>query len=67
LLFLAFAFHYTSAKYLMWETRDLGETVGICPICSREENWGHVLGCEGTKISRDRIFNQRYISAGIDQ
>jgi hypothetical protein len=68
LLFLAFTFRYTSANIFdLGDYRELGETVGICPICSREEDWSHVLGCEGTKISREKIFNQRfgYISAGI--
>jgi hypothetical protein len=67
LLCLAFTFCYTSANRETREYRELEETVGICPICSREEDWRHILGWEGTDISRDKIFNQRfgYINAEI--
>jgi hypothetical protein len=33
---------------------------GISPICSKEEEWSHILRCEGTKIWRDKILDKRF-------
>jgi hypothetical protein len=33
--------------------------LGICPMCSKEETWSHILRCAGTKISRDEVADRR--------
>jgi hypothetical protein len=32
---------------------------GIYPMCSKEDDWSHVLCCKGTVIWNDRIFDKR--------
>jgi hypothetical protein len=36
---------------------------GACPICSREEDWRHVLKCEEENIWRDDILDKRFTNA----
>jgi hypothetical protein len=31
----------------------------ICPICSEEEDWNHILRCAGTKILRNETVDKR--------
>lgn len=40
--------------------RSLETEEGDLPLCSKEEDWHHVLRCEGTTIWRDEIFNNRF-------
>jgi hypothetical protein len=32
---------------------------GICPICSKEEEWNHVLRWEGRTILRDKSLDRK--------
>jgi hypothetical protein len=32
----------------------------VCSMCSKEEDWGHVLRCEGTNIWRDEILDKKF-------
>jgi hypothetical protein len=32
----------------------------ICPRCSKEDDWSHILRCEGTEIWRDQILGERF-------
>jgi hypothetical protein len=31
-----------------------------CTMCSKEEDWSHIFGCEGKKIRRNRTFDSRF-------
>jgi hypothetical protein len=33
---------------------------GFSSICSKEEEWSHILRCERTKIWRDEILDKRF-------
>jgi hypothetical protein len=32
----------------------------VCPTCSKQEDWSHILRCEETKIWRDEILDKRF-------
>jgi hypothetical protein len=34
----------------------------MCPNCSKEEGWSHVLRCEGTRRWRDELVDERFTS-----
>jgi hypothetical protein len=39
---------------------------GICPICIVEEDWTHILKCEGTNVWRDDVSKKRFSNICVE-
>jgi hypothetical protein len=35
---------------------------GICPMCSKEEDWSHIFRCDETKSWRNDLVHKRFTS-----
>jgi hypothetical protein len=35
---------------------------GMCPMCSKEEGWSHILRCEKTRNWREELVDKRFTS-----
>jgi hypothetical protein len=46
----------------IWRLKGIRKNVeiGICPICKKEEELSHVLRCDGTKMWREEILDNRF-------
>jgi hypothetical protein len=48
----------------IWRLKGIRKNVeiGICPICSKEEELSHILRCDGTKMWREEILDERFLN-----
>jgi hypothetical protein len=38
---------------------------GICPVCRKDKGWSHILGCKGTKNSKDELLERKLTSIDL--
>jgi hypothetical protein len=38
----------------------------MCPMCSKEEGWSHILKCEGTRSWREELVEERFTSIALE-
>jgi uncharacterized protein YprB with RNaseH-like and TPR domain len=46
----------------IWRLKGVRENTehGMCPMCNKEEDWSHILSCEGTRSWREELVDKQF-------